>query len=74
MLHCGYTYRHAFWSEDGIVMTDELNNPNFSEIVDNIKNGLPYDSKHNDRTDTPGERRIGNWMLTRFTYTILCSM
>ena len=57
MLHCAYTYNHAFWSEDGIVMTDELNNPNFTEIVDNIKNGLPYDYRHDRST---GARTIGN--------------
>ena len=30
----------------------EGNNPNYEEIVDNIKNGLPYDNKNNDRSTT----------------------
>ena len=51
MLECASKYYHEFWGTDGVVLTDELNNPNFDEIVDNCKNGVPYDTKH-DRTDS----------------------
>ena len=51
MYECATKYYHAFVSgQDGLILTPEMNNPNFMEIVDNIKNGLPYDHKHNDRT------------------------
>ena len=52
MRECATQYYHAFQEgQDGLVLTPELNNPNFEEIVDNIKNGLPYDHIH-DRSTT----------------------
>ena len=53
MIKCWKKYMRTqiAWDYDptSIIMTDEINNPNFMEIVDNIKNGLPYDHIH-DRT------------------------
>ena len=51
MYECATKYYHAFdVGEDGLVLTPDMNNPNFLEIVDNIKNGLPYDHKHDRRS------------------------
>ena len=50
MYECATKYYHAFdVGQDGLVLIPDMNNPNFEEIVDNIKNGLPYDHTH-DRT------------------------
>ena len=55
MYECATKYYHAFdVGEDGLILTEDMNNPNYAEIVDNIKNGLPYDHKHG--TDTRAKR------------------